>query len=95
MKILFAAVLAAVYLSLLWGPAFFVARQSQRAGHRLALRALRFLLPAQLAATFALVLAADGMGLKNPAGLFVAATAASSLAGAAVCKLLGWYAARQ
>lgn len=95
MKLLFAAVLAAVYLSLLWGPAFFIARQSQRTGSRLALRPLRFILPAQLAATFALVLVADGFGLRNPAGLFVAATAASSLAGAAVCKLLGWYAARQ
>jgi hypothetical protein len=95
MKLLFAAVAAAVYLSILWGPAFLVARQSQRRGNFSALRALRFIWPSQLVATFALLFTADTIGLQNPAGLFVAATAASSLAGAAVCKLLGWYAARQ
>jgi len=95
MKVLFAAALAAVYLSLLWGPAFLVARRSQRGGNRLALRALRFIWPSQLVATFALLFMADTFGLKSPASLFVASTAAASLAGAAVCKLLGWYAARQ
>lgn len=95
MKLLFAAVLAAVYLSILWGPAFFVARLSQRAGNRAALRPLRFILPTQLAATFALMLVADGIGLHNPAGLFVAITAAVSVAGGAICKLLGWYFARR
>lgn len=85
MKILFAACLAAAYLSILWGPAFLVARR-----YPLAWRALRFIWPAQLVATFALLFIADAIGLQNPAGLFVAATAASSVAGAAVCKLLGW-----
>lgn len=95
MKILFAAAAAAVYLCVLWGPAFLVARQSQRAGNRRALHALRFICPSQLVATFALLFVADAIGLKNPAGLFVALTAATSLAGAAACKLLGWYCARQ
>lgn len=95
MRVLIAAALAAFYLSILWGPAFLAARQSQRGGNPSALRALRFIWPSQLVATFALVLMADAGGLKNPTGLFVASTAASSVAGAAVCKLLGWYAARQ
>lgn len=95
MKLLFAAVLAAAYLCILCGPSFFVARQLQRSGHPQAWRALRFICPAQLVATFSLLFAADAIGLQNPAGLFVAATVASSAAGAATCKLLGWYAARQ
>lgn len=95
MRVLIAVASAAFYLSFLWGPALLVARQAQRRGNASALRALRFIWPTQLVATFALVLVADAGGLKNPAGLFVASTAASSVAGAAVCKLLGWYAARQ
>lgn len=95
MKLLFAAVGAAVYLAILWGPAFLVARQLQRAGNPSALRALRFIWPSQLVVTFVLLFTADTIGLQNPAGLFVAATALASLAGAAVCKLLGWYGARR
>lgn len=89
-----AAVMAAAYLAILWGPAYFVARQLQRAGQLAAWRALRFIGPLQLVTAFALAFAADAIGLPNPAGMFVAATATSSAAGAAVCKLLGWYAAR-
>lgn len=95
MKLLLAAVLAAAYLSLLWGPAFLVARQCQRAGKPSALRPLRIIWPAQLFATFALLLLADTIGLHNPALWFVVATAAASLSGAAACKLLGWYWARR
>lgn len=95
MKLLLWAVAAAVYLAVLWGPAFVVARQSQRTGQRAALRRLRLVCPAQLVSTFALLFAADSMGLAHPAGLFVAATALSSLAGAGVCMLLGWLGARR
>lgn len=95
MKLLFTAAMAAVYLAILWGPACMVAMQAQRAGKRPALRALRIVWPLQLATAFALLLLADGMGLGNPAGLFVASTAAASLAGAALCKLLVWCGARR
>jgi hypothetical protein len=94
MKLIFAAVLAAAYLCILCGPSFFVARQAQRSGYPLAWRALRLICPSQLVATFSLLFAADALGLKNPAGLLVATTLATSLGGAAICKLLGWYAAR-
>ncbi len=87
--------MAASYLSILWGPSLLVARQQQRLGCRSALNALRIIWPSQLVAAFALSFVADANGLENPAGLFAAATAAASLAGAAVCMLLGWYGARR
>jgi hypothetical protein len=95
MKLLFSVLLAAVYLCLLWGPSYLVARARQRAGQRSAFRPLRLILPTQLVLTFALLLVADEIGVPNPAGLFAAVTAALSLAGALACKLLGWFAARR
>lgn len=94
MKLLLGAILAAAYLCLLWGPALMVARQAQRSGDPFALRPLRLIWPCQLAAAFALAFAADAVGLPNPAGLFVAATALASVGGAVACKLMGWVAAR-
>jgi hypothetical protein len=94
MKVLFAIALAAAYLSILCGPAFLVAQKFRRLGNPSAFRALRFILPAQLVATFALLFMADATGLGSPAALFVALTLGSSVAGAAACQLLGWYGAR-
>ena len=86
--------MAATYLFLLWGPAYYTARKYLRAGYPSAFRALRFILPAQVVATVSLSFAAEEFGLPNPAGLLVAFTLASSAAGALACKLLGWHAAR-
>lgn len=94
MKVLFALVIAGTYLFILWGPAYYTARKYLRVGHPSAFRALRFILPTQVVATVSLSFAAEEIGLRNPAGLLVAFTLASSAAGALACKLLGWYAAR-
>ena len=95
MKVLFAIVMAATYLFILWGPAYYTARKYLRAGHPSAFRALRFMLPAQVVATVSLSFAADAVGWSNPAGWLVAFTLASSAVGALACKLLGWHAARR
>ncbi len=89
MKILFALVMAATYLFILWGPAYYAAHGVLRSGRTLPFRALRFILPAQVVATFALAFMAGEMEWGNPAGWFAAFTLAASAAGALACKLLG------
>jgi hypothetical protein len=88
LKILLLAILAAAFLFILWGPAFLVARRFRRSGDAAAFRWLRFIWPAQLIATLALVVLADAAGLGNPAGLLVAATLLVSIAGAAAFAVL-------
>lgn len=94
MKILFAIVMAATYLFILWGPAYTIARSYLRRGHPSTFSRLRYILPAQVVAAFALAFIAHELGWSNPAGWFAAATFASSAAGALACKLLGWRSAR-
>lgn len=88
-------VMAATYLFILWGPAYYTAQRALRAGHRSVMGALRVILPAQVVATFSLAFIAGELGWSNPAGWFAAATLASSAAGAVACKLLGWRAGRR
>lgn len=92
MKIFFVAMLAALFLGVLWGPALLVARRFQRAGDATALRWLRIVWPLQLVSTLALVVLADAAGLADPAGLFAAITFGTGIAGAAVLALLRWLA---
>ena len=95
MKVLFAIVRAATYRFILWGPAYYCARRHLRAGRSLPMRALRFVLPAQVVATFALAFTAHETGWSNPAGWFAAFTFSSSATGALVSALLGWRAGRR
>lgn len=95
MKVLFAIVMAATYLFILWGPAFTIARSYLRRGRSSSFRTLRFILPSQVVAAFSLAFIAHELGWSNPAGWFAAATLASSAAGALTCKLLGWRAGRR
>ncbi|MGV7206698.1 hypothetical protein ACLB1G_02460 [Oxalobacteraceae bacterium A2-2] len=83
MRIVLAAMVAVLYLCLLWGPALWLARRRWRRGDYRVLGRLRVLLPAQLVATVVLAVAADAAGLHNPAGIIAALSVAASLLGAA------------
>lgn len=82
MKVLFIAIVVAVFLCILWGPAFVVARKLQRKGDAAAFRWLRVIFPSQLLATGVLVFIADEIGLANPAVLLVGITCGVAAIGA-------------
>lgn len=88
MKALLALVLGAMYLSILWGPTYYLARRLNPAWHPARYHLLRFILPVQLVITGALLMAAESADIDNHAGLFVLITAAVSVAGAAVFLLV-------
>jgi hypothetical protein len=82
MRILIVGFVALLFLGVLWGPAFAIARRYWRRGDARAFRQLRLLYPAQLIATVSLAFAADLLGLRHPAALAVASTVCVGLAGA-------------
>jgi hypothetical protein len=92
MKLLLAVLLAAIYLSLLWGPAIAVARKAGRHDTAFAYRCLRIILPLQVVSTVVLLVLAEMAGWHNPAGLMALATLGVSAGGAAAMALAGWMA---
>jgi hypothetical protein len=82
MKLLFAGVLIAVLLALLWYPSLMVARTLQRNGNVQAMPSLRTLWPAQLLVAACAFVAVEAAEVANPAGYFVAIGAAVSVGGA-------------
>ena len=92
MKIFVAAILAALYLGILWGPTLLVARRLYWGGWLSIFRWLRIILPSQLVLTVALLVFADIAGLRNPAGLMALATVGVSALGAAIMTLSGFVA---
>ncbi|MFA9215990.1 MAG: hypothetical protein ACEQSK_02690 [Sphingomonadaceae bacterium] len=81
------AVLALLYLGLLWGPALLVARRLQRERALPMLGWLRAILPGQLVLTVLLLVLADALGLRNPAGLLALVTVGVSALGALLMLL--------
>jgi len=94
MRLALIAFAALLFFGVLWGPALWLAYRAWKRGDATAFRQLRYLLPAQLMAAVALAFAADLLGMRNPAALFVAATLIVSLCGAALLALLLRYFSR-
>ncbi|KQQ33717.1 hypothetical protein ASF61_11770 [Duganella sp. Leaf126] len=87
MRLLLIVLATLVFIVVQWGPVLYVARQQWLRGDPYSFRQLRFLMPAQLLATVSLAVAADLLGLRNPAALFAGATAVVSAAGAGALAL--------
>jgi hypothetical protein len=92
MKLLHALILLAAFLCIVWGPAVVVARRLHRRGDDSAMRALRFVLPAQLILVLCLAVGAELLEANNPAALLVAVVAATSALGALALMLVAAWA---
>lgn len=82
MKLLFAGVIIAVLLALLWYPSLVVARKLQCPGNPLVLNSLRTIWPSQLLVAACACIAVEAAGMRNPLACFVAIGAAVSVGGA-------------
>ncbi|GGY81358.1 hypothetical protein ACFFTM_07500 [Pseudoduganella plicata] len=92
MKLLHALILIAAFLCIVWGPSVMVARRLRRRGDDSAMRALRFVLPAQLIVVLSLAVGAELLEASNPAALLVAVVAATSALGAGMLMLVAAWA---
>jgi len=91
MKLLHALIMLSAFLCIVWGPAVVIARRLFRRGEYAAMRALRFVLPAQLIVVLSLAVAGEFLDVGNPAAMLVAVIAATSLLGAlALMALAAW-----
>ncbi|WEF30972.1 hypothetical protein [Pseudoduganella chitinolytica] len=88
MKLLHALILLAAFLCIVWGPAVVIARRLRRRGDDSAMRALRFVLPAQLIVVLCLAVGAELLEAANPAALLVVVVAATSALGALALMLV-------